>query len=55
MLPLGGVQWDKKWEYGQIRCINKDEVLEKIQELRRNPLGASAKVRIIVWRDVVGQ
>ena len=34
--------------------LDEDLVHDKMTELRRNPLGA-AKIRIIVWRDAVGQ
>ena len=54
LLPISKMQWDKKREHGQIRVLDEDLVQDKMIELRRNPPGA-AKIRIIVWRDAVGQ
>ena len=54
LLPLNRLQWDKKREHGLIRVLDEDLVQDKMTELHRNPLGA-AKIRIIVWRDAVGQ
>ena len=54
LLPLSRLQWDKKREHGQIRVLDEDLVQDKMTELRRNPPGA-AEIRIIVWRDAVGQ
>ena len=54
LLPLSRLQWDKKREHGQVRVLDEDLVKDKLKELRRNPPGA-AKIRIIVWRDALGQ
>ena len=54
LLPISRLQWDKKRENGQIRVLDEDLVQDKMTELRRSPPGA-AKIRIIVWRDAVGQ
>ena len=54
LLPLSRLQWDKKREHGPIRVLDEDLVPDKMTDLRRKPPG-SAKIRIIVWRDTVGQ
>ena len=54
LLPLSRLQWDKKREHGEIRVLDEDLVQDKLTKLRRNAPGA-AKIRIIVWRDAVGQ
>ena len=54
IVPLTRFQWAKKREHGQIRLLDEDEVKDKMREVRRSALGA-AKIRIIVWRDAVGQ
>ena len=54
LLPLSRLQWDKKREHGQIRVLDDDLIQDKMTELRRNQASA-AKIRIIVWRDAMGQ